>query len=86
MVGMNIALLIIVGLGLCMPACDLDGEHGPVANHASHCAIAVPQLFQLLVSMNAFFLVIFVSLTVLPAPAFSLLKPPRYRPVQGTAR
>jgi hypothetical protein len=72
-----IALLVIVALSLCVPTCDVGDAHGPTATHAIHCVIAVPDTFQLLVLLNALFLVIALHIVVPPAPAFSLLKPPR---------
>ena len=77
---MKIVLLIIVGLGLCMPICDLAEHHGSGVAHPFVCAIDMPQVFQLLVLMNSLFLAISTGIGVPLAPTFALLKPPRFVP------
>ena len=84
--GMKIILLIIVGLGLCMPICNLAEHHGSGAAHPFVCAIDMPQVFQLLILMDALFLVFFSGIVFPQAPAFPLLKPPRFVPFQLTGR
>ncbi len=86
MAGMKIVLLIIFALGLCMPICDLAQHHGSGVAHPFICAIDMPQVFQLLILLDALFLAIFSGVVFPLAPTFPLLKPPRFLPPQLAAR
>ena len=77
MAGVKIVLLIIVGLSLCMPICELADHHGSGVSHPLLCTIDIPRVFQLLILMNSLFLAVLAKFAVPPAPTFSLLKPPR---------
>ncbi|MBI3780630.1 MAG: hypothetical protein HY278_06200 [candidate division NC10 bacterium] len=79
--GIKFVLLIVLAFGLCMLICDIADHHGSSAAHPFLCAIAMPQVFQLLVLMNSLFLAILTGIGVPLAPTFSLLKPPRFVPL-----
>ena len=85
-VGVRLVLLILLGLSFCMPICGLEDHHGSSAAHSFLCAVDMPQVFQLLVLMNLLFLAILTGIGVPLAPTFTLLKPPRFVPLQLTAR
>lgn len=85
-VGVKFLLLLVLTFSLCMPICDLADHHSSSATHPSLCTIDMPQAFQLLVLMNALFLAVLTGIVVLPAPIFTLLKPPRHVPLQLTSR
>ncbi len=86
MASVKFVVLIILAFSLCMPICDLADHHGSGATHPSLCMIDMPQVFQLLIMMNALFLAMLIGIVVPPAPTFSLLKPPRFLPPQLAAR
>lgn len=86
MASVKFVVLIILAFSLCMPICDLSHHHGSSAMHPSLCTIDMPQVFQLLIVMNALLLAMSTGIVILPAPIFSLLKPPRFALPYPTAR
>lgn len=84
--GLKIGLMVVLALGLIAQACPDACHHDSNTPHALSCAVAVPQLYQLVILMNVVLLAI-SSGSVLPqAPTFALLKPPRFVPLGLTAR
>ena len=86
MASVKLVVLIVLAFSLCAPICDLAEHHGSSAVHPTLCTIDIPQVFQLLILMDALFLVFFSGIVFPQAPAFPLLKPPRFVPFQLTGR
>ena len=85
-VAITALLLVALAFSVCMPICDLDDHHGRRAHHGVLCAIDMPQVFQLLALMVFSLLAVLSGIAVTQAPTFSLLKPPRFFPLQQTAQ
>ena len=86
MASVKFVVLIILAFSFCMPICDLSDHHGSSAMHPSLCTIDMPQVFQLLALMVFSLLAVLSGIAVTQAPTFSLLKPPRFVPLQLTAQ
>lgn len=71
-------LIAILTAGLCMMPCGLVEHHGSTGAPSILCAVDLPQVFQLVIVMDVLLFALSTLIVVPLAPAFSLLKPPRF--------
>lgn len=71
-------LIALLAVGLCMMPCGMAEHHGSMGAPSILCAIDLPHVFQLMIVMDVLLFALFTLIVIRPAPAFSLLKPPRF--------
>ena len=71
-------LIAVLAVGLCMMPCSMAEQHGSMGAPSMLCAVDLPQVFQLVIVMNVLLFALSTLIVVPQAPAFSLLKPPRF--------
>ncbi len=71
-------LIVVLAVGLCMMPCGMAEHHGSMGAPSILCAIDLPHVFQLAMVMDVLLFVLLTLIVIRPAPAFSLLKPPRF--------
>lgn len=76
--GIKFVLIAVLAVGLCMMPCGMAEQHGSMGTPSVLCTVDLPQVFQLLIVMNMLLFALSTLIVVPQAPAFSLLKPPRF--------
>ena len=71
-------LIAVLAVGLCMTPCGMAAHHGSTDTPSMLCAIDLAKVFQLVIVMNVLLFALSALIVVPQAPAFSLLKPPRF--------
>lgn len=76
--GVKLVLIALLAVGLCMTPCGMAEQHGSMSTPSILCAVDLTQVFQLVIVMDVLLFALSTLIVVAPAPAFSLLKPPRF--------
>ena len=71
-------LIAVLAVGLCMTPCGMAEHHGSMSVPSMLCTVDLAKVFQLVIVMNALLFALSPLIVVPQAPAFSLLKPPRF--------
>lgn len=76
--GMKIVLIACLAVALCMMPCGMAEQHGSTGTPSMLCTVDLPKVFQLVILMNVLLFALSPLVIVPQAPAFALLKPPRF--------
>ena len=71
-------LIAVLAVGLCMTPCGMAAHHGSTGAPSMLCTVDLAKVFQLVIVMNVLLFALSPLIVVPQAPAFSLLKPPRF--------
>jgi hypothetical protein len=71
-------LIAVLAVGLCVTPCGMAEHHGSMGAPSMLCTVDLAKVFQFAIVMNVLLFALSALIVVPQAPAFSLLKPPRF--------